>query len=286
MEWTNIHRSTLQSDVMLEVEPADGWTWVLLQSYCMAQENSGRIKDASKWTDRAWMRSVMVERSAVQKECPLWHWDGNDLLIEFYPLDAETAVKKKRRGGAKGAAQRWHPRVGKPIGVPLGKPIGEPKAETVGETMGEVMRKDQKGSERIRKDQEEARAGEGDLGVEIPSLEEVRTWAMGPAGVDPAYAEKKWRDANEKHAWVSNGRLVDWKSRWKRFWEEDREGWFARRRNSALPTGEKNKKRAESDAAWWWEEPVEVLSKALTGALLGSDPTAERLREILEIRQG
>ena len=72
----------------------------------------------------------------------------------------------------------------------------------------------------------------------VPSLVEVRDWAMGGAGVDPDFAEQKWHALNERHGWVMNGRLIDWRARFLRWWNEDREQWFARKKARAAAAAE------------------------------------------------
>ncbi|MDD2766008.1 MAG: hypothetical protein PHE83_18755, partial [Opitutaceae bacterium] len=56
----------------------------------------------------------------------------------------------------------------------------------------------------------------------IPTLEEVRVWASGAAGVDPEWAARKWRWIENSHGWIRNGRLVRWQSMFKADFEEDR----------------------------------------------------------------
>gem|GEM_PF-1470626 len=64
--------------------------------------------------------------------------------------------------------------------------------------------------------------------AEIPSIDEVKTWADMSA-VEPDYAAAKWADTNEKHGWIVNSRLIDWRQRWLRFWIADREKWYAKK---------------------------------------------------------
>ena len=60
----------------------------------------------------------------------------------------------------------------------------------------------------------------------------MRTWAE-MSGVSPEYALAKRASTCEVHGWEVNGRLIDWKHRWKRFWEADREGFFKKNRAAA-----------------------------------------------------
>jgi len=76
------------------------------------------------------------------------------------------------------------------------------------------------------------------LEAQIPMAEEVRTWAMGAVGVDPDYAFEKWSQTNENHGWIQNGRLIDWRQRFKRYWESDRDSWSARK-NRTLASGKR-----------------------------------------------
>src|SRR4051794_33886984 len=54
--------------------------WTHLLTYCAEQENGGRIKDCASWTGREWA-AAQVTPAEVKKQCALWKWEGNDLIV-------------------------------------------------------------------------------------------------------------------------------------------------------------------------------------------------------------
>lgn len=82
-----------------------GW-YHLLCLYCAEQVNGGVIQDCKSWTAKQWMLRVGLDD--CPKDVPgLFHWDGDDLIIEGYNVEAEEKALKKRRGGKKAAEARW-----------------------------------------------------------------------------------------------------------------------------------------------------------------------------------
>lgn len=104
-----------------------------------------------------------------------------------------------------------------------------------------VSTTEQKGEGGIGKGKGEGEAGEVRTPdcpeVAVPTLQEVRDWASGGAGVDPDYAESQWRTTNGNHAWQTKSkRLIDWKELWLGRWLQDRDRWKFQK-NSAPPAG-------------------------------------------------
>ncbi len=118
MNWINIECTTLDSEEFLGAEPIERATWLCLLRYCVGQENGGRITGAREWKDRKWQQVVRVTAREIFSECDLWVWDGNDLIISFYPKDKEEEVRRNRENGAKGGRPR------KAIAEPKPKPNG------------------------------------------------------------------------------------------------------------------------------------------------------------------
>jgi uncharacterized protein YdaU (DUF1376 family) len=79
----------------------------------------------------------------------------------------------------------------------------------------------------------ESQKPEANAAPEIPSVEEVKTWAQ-MSGVDPDYAVMQHGRTTKAGMWLIAGRLADWKGRWLGFWLKDREG-FMRKKNSGPP---------------------------------------------------
>jgi hypothetical protein len=291
MEWLNIHSSTLSSDEFLDSPADDQAAWVLISSYCANQENGGRITGAKLWDDQKCMRALKVPRDRLKDQAFLWSWEGDDLLIAFYPIEQEEILRKKRGGAAlggrlRGAQLKAQAQATKPDDA---KAEGEPMAKGLLKRKGREG-KGKKGNGRVR----ESGSLSGVSGSDVPSEADVRAWATS-SGVDPDFALQKRAEVCERHGWFQNGRLIDWQSRFKRFWESDRSQWEAFRKKSgaaawparggssapglpaeALPT----------DCAWWWSDAITNVEATFAGALLqGDEKIAARLREVLAIRK-
>src|SRR4051812_27760112 len=85
MNWLNINTDLKTRPEFIRSKPVDQATWFKLLLYCAVVENSGRISDCADWENEMWHLSAGVRANAVRRECRLWRWDGNDLLVAFYP---------------------------------------------------------------------------------------------------------------------------------------------------------------------------------------------------------
>ncbi len=217
MNYCNMDIASLSSYEMLESTPSALGTWLMLLRFCMIQENHGRIKNAASWSERSWQNVAHVDHEELQKPSSLWVWKGPDLIVKFYPNDHERIMLAKRRGGKLGADRKKQKAEAarSPEGVLAGVPPADPA--------GVLIRKERKGKE--RKDKGETRAQEDPPNrnpeVRIPSLSEFLGWAA-TAGVDPAWAERRWNRFEEDKAWVRHGQVVAWQPKAKREFETDR----------------------------------------------------------------
>ncbi len=129
MEYINIPLYVIRSNEYIGADPTQRATWLSLVAWSCDQENMGRIAGARSWGDRRWMQSCGVMASEVAESCGLFHWDGDDLVISFYPADAQREIERKREiaraNGRKGGR----------------KPSSEPMPETnVGSDVGNQPR--------------------------------------------------------------------------------------------------------------------------------------------------
>jgi hypothetical protein len=287
MEYLNIHRSDVEGEAMQDATPGAVRAWLFLNTYCVGQENGGRIAGARQWPDRKWLKLCSLSYEDIHGASELWHWDGDDLVMEFYPADQEAEFRAKREGGRLGGKRSGRARK---EAAREAQVKGEVEAQLEASSEGEVERKEKERKEKEGKGRERAREGE----PLIPTEQEVRTWAE-LAGVDPEFAAQKWASTNETHGWMKNGRLIDWRSRFKRFWEDDKALWLQWQKNrcaKSYPDGAKNgadEKPAgwkTGDQDWWWTEGLDLIEKAFHGALMGGQQeSADRLREILQVRR-
>lgn len=107
MEYLNLHVGVLDSPELVGAEPVDRATWLYLMRYCAGQESGGRIVGCAAWGDRRWQQIARITLKEVRRKTDLWHWDGDDLVVEFYPREQESAVRAKRQAGRETAAKRW-----------------------------------------------------------------------------------------------------------------------------------------------------------------------------------
>lgn len=317
MEFINLHVSVVDSEVFQDASPADRSTWLFLMRYCAGQENGGRIVGAHSWNDRKWLKCASLSCAEVDGERTLWTWEGEDLVVEFYPAEQEKILMAKRRGGRMAARGRKTVREtgqlrrvleGERAGVLSGEQTGQlrRKGREGKEMEGNVREgthvpetKSEVGNEDSEKKSPAPGAGpaEKNFHVEhsehfpetaVPSLAEVMEWAGNPTvAVDPDYVKEKWEATQENHGWVLNGEVIDWQRKWRRYWLQDRERWYARRNRDVRQNGSAAALMKEGDETWWWREAVETVERSLAGALMSGNeaPWLDRLREIVRVRK-
>lgn len=96
MEYINIPLYVIRSNEYIGADPTQRATWLSLIAWSCDQENMGRIAGARSWGDRRWMQSCGVMASEVAESCGLFRWDRDDLVISFYPADAQREIERKR----------------------------------------------------------------------------------------------------------------------------------------------------------------------------------------------
>jgi hypothetical protein len=102
MKWLNIEIETLRGSEFLGAEPVERATWLSLLGWCSAQENDGVIPDCSEWGSRKWQQLCGVTKEEVGIQSELYSYDGESLIVHFYPIAQQAAVKAKREAGKKG----------------------------------------------------------------------------------------------------------------------------------------------------------------------------------------
>jgi hypothetical protein len=122
MDWLNLHISVLDSPEATLCDPVRRATWIWLLRFCIGQENGGRIKKCSTWGDTTWQQMARVRLREVNSESTLWSWDGEDLVVHFYPTDKEAEVKANREHGRRG---------GRPVGRRDNHPVNHPVIENI-----------------------------------------------------------------------------------------------------------------------------------------------------------
>ncbi len=110
MDWLNLHISVIDSPEATLCDPVRRATWVWLLRFCIGQENGGRIIGCRSWGDTTWQQMARVRLREVNAESTLWSWEGDDLVIHFYPADKEAEVQSKRELARTNGALGGRPR--------------------------------------------------------------------------------------------------------------------------------------------------------------------------------
>ncbi len=95
MKWLNLETKIFRSEEFLGCDPVQRATWVCLIAYCALSENGGVIPSCFNWSDRKWEQVIGVTKMEVKTSCDLYRWDGENLVVMFYPKaqEKETAIK-------------------------------------------------------------------------------------------------------------------------------------------------------------------------------------------------
>jgi hypothetical protein len=112
----------------------------------------------------------------------------------------------------------------------------------------------------------------------IPQLAEVYAWAAERC-IPQEWAAAKWHSTTENHRWYFGNRLVDWRTKWQRFWFEDRAGWEKKHKKNLVAASAE-----PSDLDQWWTMSVGELRTLRALVAESGSPRATRLGEIIEIR--
>lgn len=139
MNWININVTVIDSEEFLGATPTERATWLCLIRYCAGQENGGRIEGAKHWKDRKWQQVVRVTSREVSAKCDLWTWEGDDIVVTYYPGDKEAEVRQRREIAKANGNRGGRPRKTdtgtndetreKPTSVIFGKAEGEVERE-------------------------------------------------------------------------------------------------------------------------------------------------------------
>lgn len=216
MNWINLNIATLNSAEFVGSDPEQRATWLCLLAYCCLQENGGRIVGCREWKDRRWQQLIRVTAREISADCELWTWDGDDLVVAFYPEEREAEVQQMRSIGSsksqrKAEAAREN---GKHGGRPKNptKPNEKPNEEEPNSTQREPIERKGKEEKGIGKEENESA-----LWVrpdDWPTLETVQAHAKSQmtTGITPECAESFWNDC-ESAGWTNrNGHPIrDWR---------------------------------------------------------------------------
>lgn len=178
MRWLNIEIATLRSPSYIGAEPVERATWLSLLGYCADQENGGRIVACKRWKDRQWQQVCGITQSEAHTSSQLWHFDGDDIVVAFYPVAREAEMQAKRKAGSIG---------GRASGKARQKAVNEAELEAQLEARHEADLEG-KGKERNGKECKDAGQSQLGLGIAEPSRQQIRKpKAKTPKVIDEAF---------------------------------------------------------------------------------------------------
>lgn len=102
MEFANIRCQVTRTEEFADSEPTERATWFSMLCYCCSMENGGRIEDCRDWKNRKWEQMMGITKEEAEATCKLWTWEGNDIVVTFYPIEAEQKVRAKSSAGRLG----------------------------------------------------------------------------------------------------------------------------------------------------------------------------------------
>lgn len=166
MEYLNVTVAFTRSPEYIGSEPVDRATWLNLAAYCAMMENGGVIIGCREWKDRRCQQTLGITSREMLRAGDLWHFEGDDLHVHFYPAEQEAIVIRKRglaRHNGKLGGRPKKTNAGTDMGTDIGSqddppakpksvstsvPISEPEPEPISESVKERKGKEGKEIER------------------------------------------------------------------------------------------------------------------------------------------
>lgn len=261
MNWLNLHTAVLDSPEFIGSAPTERATWLCLLHYCTGQENGGRITGCRQWKDRKWQQLIRVTMREAQSECDLWEWDGDDIVVAYYPAEKQEEVQQMRRLGKtttqrKAAAAREN---GSKGGRP--KTQRETQREETETNPTETHRKEVEGKGKELEREPQARDGDS-------------IFLDAPCTFDEAWAHAQLTPPSEGLNWQRAAVDFWWTKRESKGWRD-----FAGR-----PVKKSNWKADMKDSARWAHDEVRRLVTPPRERKNGKQPRELSRMEQIEIQ--
>jgi hypothetical protein len=183
-----------------------------------------------------------VRKKEVQESCGLFEWDGDDLVVNYYPTHGEQRANIARENGKKGGRPRTQT---KPSGFPLGIPGGNPEGtqSEPSENLKEKERKEKERKENAKYTRTHAHEAGQDQDTEAPTTAKAfgrptqfddlfaNAPKIQPPGTAQVNEETRWRYEGHSWPWAQKLKRVGAKigpknwSAWERLktdlWKDD-----------------------------------------------------------------
>lgn len=94
-------------DALCDAGPEAAGVATLLILYCFREMNGGVMQGARGWNSRKWVFTCGLD-AAPEGDCAeLWHWEGDDLIVDLYSEELERQAVGASEAGKKAAEARW-----------------------------------------------------------------------------------------------------------------------------------------------------------------------------------
>ena len=215
MNWLNLNIQTLDSENFLGSEPVDRATWLCLLRYSIGQENGGIIADCREWGDRKWQQLVRVTKKEAMRQCDLWAWNGNDLIVWGYPVEKEDEIQQKRERAKTNGAKGGRP---KKTNEGTESETNE-KPTLVNSAKAEGERKEKGKEVEVEVITHNGRAHE------IPTVEDAKSYAASAPAPSSEACAVALHATQEAGAWITKHghSIADWRAALRRYaslWNE------------------------------------------------------------------
>jgi hypothetical protein len=257
MIYLNLKTSTLRAPEYIGSEPTQRGTWLNLLCYCCEQENGGTIEGCAGWKDRQWQQTAGVTLAEVREECDLWQWDGEALVVTFYPSDKEAEVQSRREAGRLG---------GKRSGKARRRSKNEAHLEANGEAHLEGVLEahlERKGKEGNGKECNGREEGSLQKAESTPALTEFLAEAA-KIGVEADIATEIWHD-NESRPITPYGQWTDYRGNPIVKWQANmmaRASQIRARRGNGVGRPNGNGKAAP-ESVWATQQRIDAATKEI-----------------------
>lgn len=107
MNWFRVETANARSQEFLCSTMEQRGKWLTLLNYCAEQNNGGVIEGAAELPSIFFQQSCGMTLEQLREDCPLWSWKEPDLLVGFYPHQAEANYLRLAGQAQDAANKRW-----------------------------------------------------------------------------------------------------------------------------------------------------------------------------------
>ena len=252
MIYLNLKTSTLRAPEYIGSEPTQRGTWLNLMCYCCEQENGGVIDGCAGWKDRQWQQTAGVTLAEVREDCDLWKWDGDALVVTFYPSEKEAEVRGKREAGKRGGSAKSEAKT---------QASRQNGAKHNPSTTQAEPKLEPNGRERNGKEWNGREGGTLQTAESTPALSEFLAEAA-KIGVEADIAAEIWHD-NESRAITPYGQWTDYRGNPIAKWQANMMARAAQIRARRGNGSGKANGHSKPESAWSIQQRIEAAQREI-----------------------